>query len=456
MQPVAPTVTTRRIRLSARSDVPIQAESSPNPATNETVTVITNGVNILIDGLAISGGPMGFSGSIDVSADRVVIWTAGQGLNLGEPTTQPSNTPLELYMEGNIVFREGDRVVQAKAMYYNVEQRNGVILDAELLTPIPRNQGLIRLKAEVLREVDRDRFVAQNASVTTSRLGIPTYEFKSGTLTLEDQQIPSVNPFTGQPQINPLTGEPVVEHEQLLTGRSNLITVEGIPVFYWPWFAGDLNRPPLYIDALTYRHDDVFGNQVLVDLNPYEILGLRHPPQGTNWTASVDYLSLRGVGGGTKFAYDRPGWFDPAGRSQGFLDAWYIDDHGVDNLGLDRRTLTFPEPGRGRTLGRFQEDLPDDWQLRLELGEVTDRNFLEQYYQQEWEEQKDQVDRLGLRHTWDNMSLELQRLGQCRSLLHADREPAPARSLLAWPAAARRPLYLVRAQQRRLLATGRS
>ncbi|HEY2826348.1 MAG TPA: organic solvent tolerance protein OstA, partial [Pirellulales bacterium] len=134
-------------------------------------------------------------------------------------------------------------------------------------------------------------------------------------------------------------------------------------------------------------------------------------PQGTNWTGSIDYLSLRGVGGGTKFGYDRPGIFNPAGRSQGFIDAWYIDDHGVDNLGLDRRTLTFPEAGRGRTLGRFQEDLPDDWQLRLELGEVTDRNFLEQYYQQEWEEQKDQVTRLGARRTWDNMSLELSASG---------------------------------------------
>src|SRR5262249_62095785 len=62
---------------------------------------------------------------------------------------------------------------------------------------------------------------------------------------------------------------------------------------------------------------------------------------------------------------------------------------------------------RGRTLSRFETDLPDDWRLRLEVGNVTDRNFLEQYYQQEWEEQKDQVTRLGLRHTWDNMSLEL-------------------------------------------------
>ncbi len=251
-------------------------------------------MNILIDGLATTSGPTGFSGSIDVSADRVVVWTAGQGINFSEPTVQPSNTPLELYMEGNIVFREGDRVIQAKAMYYNVEQRTGVILDAELLSPIPRYEGIVRLKAEVLRQVDHDRFVAQNASLTTSRMGIPTYEFKSGNLTLEDHQVPAVNLF-GQPEINPVTNEPVIDHEQLVTGSNNVITVEGIPVFYWPWFAGDMSKPPLYVQSFDYRHDSVFGNQVLVDFNPYEILGIRHPPQGTNWTASVDYLSLRGV-----------------------------------------------------------------------------------------------------------------------------------------------------------------
>jgi len=397
-----PPLGTRRIRVIPRSDVPVQFDSQSN-GSNETVATVTNGVNILIDGLPNSG-PLGFAGSIDVSADRLVVWTTG---NFGTTTIQQNNTPLELYMEGNIVFREGDRVVQAKAMYYNVNQRNGVILDAELLTPVPRFEGLVRLKAEVLRQVDRDRFVAQNASLTTSRLGIPTYEFKSGLLTLQDEQVPAINPFTGQPQINPQTDEPITDHEQMVTGQNNVIWVEGVPVFYWPFFAGDLERPPLYVNSFAYRHDDVFGNQVLIDFNPYEILGLRHPPQGTDWTASLDYLSLRGLGGGTKFGYSRPGFFDPAGRSEGFIDIWYIDDHGTDNLGLDRRDLTFPQPGRGRTLGRFEEDLPADWQLRLELGEVTDRNFLEQYYQQEWEEQKDQVDRLGLRHTWDNMSLEL-------------------------------------------------
>jgi hypothetical protein len=53
-------------------------------------------------------------------------------------------------MEGNIEFRQGDRIVYADRMYYDVRRQIGVILDAELLTPLPRYadhkyQGLVRL-----------------------------------------------------------------------------------------------------------------------------------------------------------------------------------------------------------------------------------------------------------------------------------------------------------------------
>ena len=262
-----------------------------------------------------------------------------------------------------------------------------------------------------MRQVDRDRFVAQNASLTTSRLGIPTYEFKSGTLTLEDEQVPAINPITHQPEFN-AQGEPITDHDQVVTGTNNVIILDGVPVFYWPYFAADLQRPPLYFDSVAYKHDNVFGNQLLVDVNPYELLGVRKKPAGTDWTASLDYLSDRGFGAGTKFDYNRPELCDVIpGPIHGFFDTWYIDDHGIDNLGLLRRSITFPEPFRGRTLFRDEHDFPDDWQLRLEVGEITDRNFLEQYYQQEWEENKDQVTRAGLRKVWDNMSLELDAQG---------------------------------------------
>jgi hypothetical protein len=393
-----------RVRVMPRSGIPPRLDLRQD-ASGGYIAIFDGGVKILIEGLPSYGGALDVSGTVDVETDRLVVWSSAP-VQMGE-TTHQANTPIELYMEGNIVFRQGDRVVQAKAMYYNTNMENGVILDAELLSAIPRYEGLVRLKAQILRQLDRDHFVADNASLTTSRLGIPTYEFRSGVLTFEDRQVPAINPFTGQPEVNPQTGAPLVDHQQLVTGENNVLLLDEVPVFYWPWFAADLQRPPLYVDSLAYKHDSVFGNQILLDLNPYQILGIRKKPAGTDWTVSLDYLSDRGFGGGTKFDYDRTGMFGWPGRYRGFIDAWYIDDHGHDNLGLDRRDLTFPDAFRGRTLFRHEQELPDDWQFRLEVGQVTDRNFLEQYYQQEWEEQKDQVTRAGLRHIWDNSSLEL-------------------------------------------------
>ncbi len=398
----------RSVHFRPRSTVPLQIQTFQGSEPNQSIVVFTSGVNVLIDGLQNIRAPFVFSGSLDLSADRMVVWGSGIGQqDVNGQVVQQGNAPLELYMEGNVVVREGDRVVQAQSMYYNVPQRTGIILNAEVLTPVPRYQGLLRLRADVLRQVDRDRYVADEGSITTSRIGIPTYEFKSGQLTFDDEQVPVVNPFTGQPEIDPRTGQPVTEHEQLVTGKNNLFLLDGVPVFYWPWFAADLQHPPLYFHSIAYRHDSVFGNQALIDLNPYAILGIRHPPKGTEWDVSLDYLSLRGFGAGTMFKYDRVGMFDWPGHYDGFLDAWYINDTGIDNLGLDRRTITFPQAFRGRTLFHHQQELPDDWQLQIEFGQVTDRNFLQEYYQHEWDEQKDQDTRIAARHVWDNMSLEV-------------------------------------------------
>src|SRR5262245_25338282 len=254
-----------RVRVMPRSGIPPRLDLRQD-AAGGYIAIFDGGVKILIEGLPSYGGALDVSGTVDVETDRLVVWSSAP-VQMGE-TTHQANTPIELYMEGNIVFRQGDRVVQAKAMYYNTNMESGVILDAELLSAIPRYEGLVRLKAQILRQLDRDHFVADNASLTTSRLGIPTYEFRSGVLTFEDRQVPAINPFTGQPELNPQTGAPLVDHQQLVTGENNVLLLDEVPVFYWPWFAADLQRPPLYVDSIAYRPDSMFGNPVLIDLNP--------------------------------------------------------------------------------------------------------------------------------------------------------------------------------------------
>jgi lipopolysaccharide export system protein LptA len=392
----------RRVRVYPRSDVRVQAQWFPSPnVPNEWIAIISSGVNLIVDGLDNFG-------SIDVATDRLVIWTQGQEQpDLTGQSLQSQDTPFEIYMEGNIVFRQGDRVVFADRMYYDARREQGTVLNAEVLTPIPSFQGLARLRAEVLQQVNRDQFIAKGASITTSRLGIPSYDFRAGELIFQDIQQPAIDPVTRQPIVDPETQEPVVNHQRRLTSRNNVLAVEQVPLLYWPTFTTDLEEPTFYIERMLFKQDSIFGTQIYTDLNMYQVLGLENPPEGTKFTGSVDYLSMRGPAGGLTFLYDRPDFLTLQGPTYGLIDAWGIHDDGNDNLGRERRDIDPFQKFRGRVFGRHRQYFEDGYQLTAEVGYISDYNFLEQYYENEWDEFKDESTGIEFKRYLDNMSYSL-------------------------------------------------
>ncbi len=385
-----------RIRLQGRSAVNADAEvNTINPATNEVVVIVKSGVNIIVDGLDNFG-------SIDVDTDNLVIWTVGGFQRNAEgQSLQPKDRPLEIYMEGNVVFRQGERIIHAQRMYYDVRRQAGIVLSAEVLTPIPKFEGLLKLRAEVLQQLGPDQFLAQNASLTSSRFGVPGYELRSGLMTYDDVQHPRINPLSGAPEVDP-TGGPIIDHQKLATSRNNFLYVEQVPVFYWPFLATDLDEPNFYIESIRVKSDRVFGTQVLTDFDAYQILGIRNKPAGTKWTLSTDYLSKRGPAGGTTFNYQRQTLFGVPDSTSGFVDIWGIKDHGVDNLGLLRRDVPPEKDFRGRILAQHRQLLPDNFQLTGEVGLISDFNFLEQYFEREYDQLKDQTTDLELKQYLDN------------------------------------------------------
>lgn len=391
-------VGTRRIRVFPRSDVPVQAQWFPDRQTNQWVAVINSGVNLIVDGLEGLG-------SIDVSADRLVIWTVG----LHEPdlrgrTPQGEDIPLEIYMEGNIVFRQGDRVIYAERMYYDVRNKVGMILDAEVLTPVADYEGLLRLKARILRQSGEDRFFAQDTFITSSRMGRPGYRIETAGIYFQDSQRVRFNPLTGGPAVDPRTGQPIIEHQRLATGQNAFLYLGEIPVFYWPRFATDLTDPSYYIRRARVKNDNVFGTQIFTDWDVFQLFGVKNRPAGTKWDASLDWLSDRGFGHGTTLTYHRDHFLGAGGRNSGLFDFWGIYDHGRDNLGRGRRDLVPEKDYRHRLFWRHRQQLPYDLQLSAELGWISDRNFLEQYFEREWDEFKDQTTGFELKRTRDNVS----------------------------------------------------
>ena len=401
----------RRLRAFPRSSVPLNIRWFPSAAGNEWVAVITSGVNLVVDGVDPAG-------PLDVSADRLVIWTRGQAQpSLDGNAAQAADVPLELYMEGNVVFRQGQRVVEAVSMFYDVPRSSGVITGATILTPVDNYSGVVRLRADVMRQVDRSRFVAQQTGLTSSRLGVPTWEFRSRELEFTDEQVPLAGPG-GQPAIDPATGEPIVDHQQFITSRNNTVTLAGVPVLWWPVLATNAKKPTFYINNAQFKNDRIFGTQLLTSWDAFQIFGWRRPPDGVDWDFDVDYLSLRGPGGGTSLLYNRPDFLGFGGPASGDLDAWFIGDVGLDNLGLNRRTFTYPgypnRTFRGRSFWRHRQDLGGStdsllggWQLRGTAGWISDMNFLEEYYEAEWEEGYEQRTWLDLRRPVENRELRL-------------------------------------------------
>ena len=389
---------TRRVRAFPRSDSPLQFQAFQDPATGEWVVISNAGLNLVVDGMANLG-------SVDVSADRLVMWTREENEPLmgGAGMVQGDNTPLELYLEGNVVFRQADRVLFAQRMYYDVQRQVGVVLDAEMIGNVPTFDGAIRLRSKLLDQLGPNQFLATDVSLTTSRLGVPSYDLRTGSMMYTDTPQPQLGPH-GEVLVN-AEGDPLIKHERTATARNISIWAGPVPVFWFPYFRQNLEEPSYYIKDFQVRQDRIFGTAVFVDWNTYQVLGITNAPQGTKWDFSTDWLSMRGPATGSSFTFNRSSIFGFPYKSVGLFDAWGIHDDGHDNLGLGRRELT-PEKGpwRGRIFSRDRFLLPNDFQLTTELAAISDYNFQEQYFEQEWDQFKDETTDIELKQRRDNWS----------------------------------------------------
>lgn len=397
----------RRLLIAPRGTVRPELNVIQSPDGSESVAVITNGVRIAVEGIGAVQQLGGFDpGRIELETDRAVVWTssANQFFAMGDNVIDET-TPLEFFLDGNIIFRQGDRVIYAKRMYYNVTTKQGVILGAEMLTPVPEYQGLLRLKADVIQQIGEQNFEVYGGAFTSSRMGVPRYWLQSERFSVTDNPRPLVDPATGQPLVDPQTGEQEVDHVMTARAKNNFVYAGGVPVFYWPFIGTNLETPSYYIRKATVRSDRVFGTQVYVDLDLYQLLGFAEPPDGTQWTLSTDLLSKRGAALGTDFRYNREDFFGIPGHVGGILDIWGLQDNGLDNLGFERRDLIPESNIRGRAFLNHRQELGDGLQFTAEVGYITDRNFLEQYFEKDWDTGKDESTSIELKKYFDNQSI---------------------------------------------------
>ncbi|HMO15636.1 MAG TPA: organic solvent tolerance protein OstA [Pirellulaceae bacterium] len=400
-----PLVSTR-VRITPRQSLATSGiRARPSGVPGETIVTATGGVRVVIDSdeiREIEGFGQPRTSQIVIEADSVVAWTNQLGGN------GPANEPprWEIYLEGNVEFVMGQRVIFAERMFYDVNSRLGTILDIEMLTPVENYQGLARLKADVVQQNGENNLVAYGAAITSSRLGVPRYWLQSGQLDLTREEVLARNGMIGTAQFDPASGQLLTEEEYFVESNNNRVYVGGVPVLYWPTIRTSLSNPSYYVERIRLGNDRIYGNHAIIGLDLFQILGLREP-RNTNWIGDIGYLENRGPVFGTEFEYQWGQFIGIPGDVHGSLKSWFVDDSGLDNLGRQRRNVPLEESFRGRALWRHQHLFSPGFRLQAEAGWLSDRNFLEQYFEREWDTDKDYDTGVRLIRNFDNQSLQL-------------------------------------------------
>jgi len=390
----------RRVRIFPRSAVSFSVRSFESKASTppEQVWVLTGGINMIIDGVAEYG-------TVDLSADRAVIWTEAQSQKdqFQTETTQSRETPFEVYLEGNIVIRQEQRVLTAERAVYDAREDRGLMYDAELKSYLPELKDTVRIRAERIRQISKDSYHAQHAWTSTSKFGKPGYRLQASDIFMETRyNRPLFSPFVFDSQ----TGAPLVEERSWITSLHNTFLVDSVPLFYLPYVSSPAEDPHIPLRRLTIKQDRIFGFQVKSEWDLFGLLGIEEP-KGTSWNLVADHLSERGFGFGTNGKYKGVDFFGLPGRYHGKIQAYSIQDQGRDNLGLLRQELKPETEDRYRLQWNHRQDLPGGAILFGEVGILSDRNFLESFYEREFDNGKDVETLAHLKQTHDNFSWSL-------------------------------------------------
>ncbi|MFN0055562.1 MAG: hypothetical protein ACKV0T_25730 [Planctomycetales bacterium] len=385
-----PTGGLRRLQVFPRNGGRWNLESSPSPNTTppEQVIILTNGVNLLVDGIDQPVGDQPI-GTIDMSADRIVIWTdAASTSNFsGGKAIQGRELPLQVYLEGNIVILQGDNKLLASQAFYDIREQRALLVNADLRAKVAGSDAQVRVRAQQIRQIATDTYQAQQAWITTSTFGKPGYRLQASDIFIEPRY-DNPYPFTKPPRIDPETGQEEPQKTLWATTLNNGFFVEDVPLFYFPYLSVPAEDPNIPLRNINFQNDQIFGFQVRTTWDAFKLLGMDRP-DGVRWDLNVDYLTKRGPQFGSAGSYSGADRFGLDGPYQGSGYVSYIYDTGLDNLGNDRLTLIPAQDSRGGLLVRDRQSFANGLTWNGEAAFLSDRNWLEEYREVEFDNHKD-------------------------------------------------------------------
>ncbi|MCL2648561.1 MAG: LPS-assembly protein LptD, partial [Phycisphaerales bacterium] len=175
------------------------------------------------------------------------------------------------------------------------------------------------------------------------------------------------------------------------------INVSGVPVFYWPYLAGDTSKNDIPLRRIYVGNSRTYGLSLRTEWDLFALAG-QQEPKDIRADLYLNYFGKRGPAAGVDSSWETD-------DSRGLLRSYVMTDHGTDRLGTDRKNIPIEDDTRGRFTFRHMQDLGDGLTLALEGSYISDPNFLQQYYASEFDTDKEQETSVYLKKQGENDAL---------------------------------------------------
>jgi hypothetical protein len=337
---------------------------------------------------------------LELQADDAVVFYGGSGK---EPNATGNMEDLlsranvrAIYLCGDVVMAEGQRVIRADEIYYDFEHKTAIAINAEMKNFDPQRGIPIYVRAAQLRQLSEHKFSADNVVLTTSEFYVPQVSASASSVVITDTT-------TVDEQLGRLSN---ASYDAEL--KDVRFKYKNFTLLRLPSMRSNLERPDVPIRSIRASYGNVWGPSVETRWFLSRLLGMKEAP-GVDSQFMLDYYGKRGIGGGAEIDYKGENNF-------GHLLGYMINDHGEDRLGRLswRRNLEPPQKFRGRFSWEHRQYLPDDWQLSMGVDYSSDEFFVEQYWRNEFN-LKDRETYAYLKKAHDNWAVSILGKGRINS-----------------------------------------
>jgi hypothetical protein len=320
---------------------------------------------------------------LELRAERGVIFLrdgAVRGIAEGRRSLSAADIT-GVYLEGGVIATDGSYMVRGSRVFYDFANNKATIVDAVLRTyaRLGRTVTLYARAAE-MRQVSRDQFEADGATVSTSEFFIPH-------LSIGADRVTVVQP---PPELAGGPEEPTRIRAENITFRAGTV-----PFFGLPSYEGDVEPNPLRSIEAGYRSD--LGAEVLTRWDLYQLLGMS-PPDGVDATVTAGGYTKRGPAAGTTFKLDRL-------AMSGSLDLFGLYDTGGTDKTAAGEDVEKDSEFRGIADGEFQTDLSSEVLLQAQLAYVTDPTFVSAWRRDDFSNRREYETSVYLNSQNENTSL---------------------------------------------------